>query len=486
MRSPYQAFFHAQPSGSTILRRQGPEVFIVEDANLAAEKAGEWKEKTRADILGQDVTVVFPGVREHGLLDAFIATLDTQQPMDLGTMTYEDENVERNVFTIQLLPLGPDRLSVYYRNITQEQRLLRELEEQTLLLKRAEEMAQVGHWRINLETEALYWSDAVYAIHGRDPEAYKPMLAEGIQAYHPDDQERVAALVGEAISRGAPFAFEARLVQPDGTIRHVASKGECSTDKDGKVVSVFGVFMDVTERVAAQRQLERQAEALKESNAELEQFAYVASHDLKEPLRTIGGFAQLLDRRYARELDDEANEFLQFITSGVGRMQALIDALLSYSRVGRHELRKQPVALEDVVKSKINDLAQLIYDRRAQVTYGSLPTVHADPSLLPLLMQNLIGNGIKFSQEDVPTIHITARHMPGHWRIGVRDNGIGIAPEQQRRIFDMFQRLHGVGEYDGTGIGLAISRKVVERHGGKIWVESDAGRGATFYFTLPD
>ncbi len=226
---------------------------------------------------------------------------------------------------------------------------------------------------------------------------------------------------------------------------------------------------------------------LERSNQQLEQFAYVASHDLQEPLRMIGSYAQLIDRRYAGRLDSEGQEFLGYITDGSRRMKAMVDALLAYSRVQRGELRRRPVAAAEAVAAALANLQRALAETGAEVTCGDLPTVSGDAALLATLFQNLIGNAVKYRHpERPPRITITARRDgAAGWRFAVADNGIGIPPEQAERIFRIFQRLHRPQDYAGTGIGLAISRTIVERHGGRIWVESDGAAGAVFRFTLP-
>lgn len=225
---------------------------------------------------------------------------------------------------------------------------------------------------------------------------------------------------------------------------------------------------------------------LQRSNSELEQFAYIASHDLAEPLRTITGFTELFARRYSDSLDEQADRYIEHIINGTTRMQQLIDDLLAYSRVGRVEITPEPFELGGTLAQVCASLSGAIAEHRAEITHDELPTVFADPQQMSQVLQNLVGNAIKFQAPgEVPRIHVSAQRADAHWRIDVHDNGIGIDPRFTHRIFRMFQRLHAQHEYSGTGIGLAICQRIVERNGGRIWVDSQPGAGSTFSFTIP-
>jgi signal transduction histidine kinase len=241
---------------------------------------------------------------------------------------------------------------------------------------------------------------------------------------------------------------------------------------------------EISNRQRAESALLKSNQELARSNAELEQFAYVASHDLQAPLATIASYAQLLEKRYKDQLDPQANKFIGNIVQGCTRMQTLIDDLLEYSRVGRRQKPFQVIDCNQVVEQAIANLQAVIRDTQAVVTYSELPEVTGDISQLVQLFQNLVGNAIKYRYEAPPVVRVSACKHDNKWLFSVSDNGIGIAQQHQERIFQIFQRLHTQREYSGTGIGLAICQKIVERHGGSIWVESEPGQGSTFHFTI--
>jgi light-regulated signal transduction histidine kinase (bacteriophytochrome) len=231
--------------------------------------------------------------------------------------------------------------------------------------------------------------------------------------------------------------------------------------------------------------LGRQSLELERSNAELEQFAYVASHDLQEPLRKVASFCQALERRYHGQLDERADQYIDFAVDGAKRMQVLINDLLAFSRVGRSGREPEPVDLNEMAIRAQSALASAIEESGAQVNVGRLPVVLGERPLLASLLQNLIGNAIKFRGEHPPLVRIEARREDEQWHFSCSDNGIGVDPEYAERIFVIFQRLHTKDAYPGTGIGLAMCRKIVEYHGGRMWLVTDHSPGARFDFTLP-
>ncbi|MBN1455076.1 MAG: PAS domain S-box protein [Methanomicrobia archaeon] len=267
-------------------------------------------------------------------------------------------------------------------------------------------------------------------------------------------------------------------------------------DAKGTIYGALETLQDITERKKAEEELQKYHEHLEElvkartaelerSNAELQQFAYVASHDLQEPLRMISSYLQLLERRYKGRLDADADDFIFYAVDGAKRMQALINDLLAYSRVQTRGKPFEPTDAEQVLNLTLKNLQPAIEESNAKITHDPLPTVIVDEVQLVQVFQNLIGNAIKFRGDEPPRIHISAEKGANEWLFSVSDNGIGIEPQYTDKIFGIFQRLHSAQDYPGTGIGLAVCKRIVERHGGRIWVDSEPGKGSTFYFAIP-
>ena len=278
--------------------------------------------------------------------------------------------------------------------------------------------------------------------------------------------------------RGIAGGDLSRTVSVEGTpeIERLAA------DIDAMRLQILGELDRLSE---ANQAIEAQSIELQRSNADLEQFAYVASHDLQEPLRKIAGFCQLLERRYRGQLDDRADEYIDFVVDGAKRMQDLINDLLSFSRVGRNTAGFEPLELAAIVDDALANLRTALEESGADIEVGSLPAVVGDRRLLVALFQNLIGNALKFRDRDQPVVRIDAIRDGERWVVSVADNGIGIDPEYGEQIFTIFQRLHSRTDYEGTGIGLALAKKIVEHHGGSIWLDDEVAEGATFRFSRP-
>jgi signal transduction histidine kinase len=297
-------------------------------------------------------------------------------------------------------------------------------------------------------------------------------------ANEPDfGRSEVASAAGLRSGLAFPILIELRTV---GVLEFFADRPAEPDPVLLGVMAQIGVQLGrVVERVRARAELER-------SNADLEAFAYLASHDLAEPLRSVAGFVSLLGRRYRDRLDEEGHELIAYVVDGVGRMQAMIDDLLLYSRAGTVDLRPERVPAGEVAAAALRDLGPAVAERGASVEIGDLPEVQADPSQLQRVFQNLLSNAIKYTAAGVaPRVVISGRAANGGWELVVADNGIGIAPDDAERVFDMFARASGGTQAEGAGLGLAICRRIVERHGGRLWVEPNAGGGSMFRLVLP-
>jgi len=275
------------------------------------------------------------------------------------------------------------------------------------------------------------------------------------------------------------------LIAKNGKEIPIADSGAPIKNDKGNIIGVILIFRDIAERRKKEKELQQIMADLKCSNEELQQFAYIASHDLQEPLRMVASYTQLLAKRYKDKFDEDANEFIKYAVDGANNMKVLIENLLEYSAIQTRGNPFEFTNCEEVLKDVLLNLHKIIREIDVKITYDYLPNVMVDKTQLLQVFQNLIGNAIKFRSEDPVRIHISAKKIKKNWQFSVKDNGIGIDPEYFDRIFIIFQRLHSKSEYPGTGIGLALCKRIIERHNGKIWVESEVGKGSTFHFTIP-
>ncbi len=311
------------------------------------------------------------------------------------------------------------------------------------------------------------------------------MVGQSVLLLFPEDlRAQFPTGVMAPLREHGQYEMETRQKRKSGEECYIHLSLSLRRDQQGTPTGIIGYGIDITARKQAEDALRHQAAELRRSNEELQQFSYVASHDLQEPLRMVATFMDLLARRYHGKLDAEAQEFIGYALEGAKRMKVLIDDLLAYSRVGTRREPFVPVDCEEVLQQTLQDLRLTVAESGAVITHDPLPTVRASKLELALLLQNLLSNALKFRNAAPLRIHLSAQQRGTEWLFSVRDNGIGIDPKHAERIFEIFQRLHTRQEYPGTGIGLAICKKIVDRHGGRIWVESTPGQGATFFFTL--
>jgi PAS domain S-box-containing protein len=371
-----------------------------------------------------------------------------------------------------------------YDDITARRKAEEALRQSEERFRRTFELAGSGLAQVSLDGGFLRANPRVCEIFGYSETELRALRVKDIS--HPEDRDladepRARVIAGELNSA----RLEKRYIRKDGRVIWVNIAIAMERDAEGRALYAISVLDDVTERRQAEAALREAHEELKRSNSELEQFAYVASHDLQEPLRMVSSYTQLLVRRYHEKFDADAREFMGYVVDGATRMKQLIEDLLAYSRVGTRSKEFKRIELEKSVRRAVTNLKAAIDESGAAVTYDPLPALPADEVQLAQVFQNLMGNALKFRAQAAPKIHVTVEDRGESYEFAVRDNGIGIEPQYFERIFMVFQRLHNKGEYAGTGIGLAIVKKVVERHGGHVRVESKLGAGSAFIFTLP-
>lgn len=432
------------------------------------------------------------GVVAASLLVAFMVSTVLQRQISEPILALADTAhaiADRGDYSVRATKGSDDELGLLTDAFNQ---MLTRIDEQDRALREGEERlnlalmsSSVGTWSWNIVENSLIWDDYIHPLFGLEPKTFPGRFEDFVQLVHPDDRERLGQVVDKTLENDAPYDPEYRVVWPDGTVRCLASRGKVYRDPTGRPMRMTGVCWDITEQKRAEERLRALLGELERSNRELEQFAYVASHDLQEPLRMVSSYTQLLEQRYRDKLDDDAREFINYAVDGARRMQRLINDLLEFSRVSTRGRRLEPVDANEVLGTVRANLSAAVEEAGALVTNEELPTVTADPTQLGQLLQNLIGNAIKFHGARSPRVHIAACERAVEWVFTVKDNGIGIDQEYFDRIFVIFQRLHVAADYPGTGIGLAVCKRIVERHGGRIWVESEPGNGAAFFFSIP-
>jgi PAS domain S-box-containing protein len=383
-------------------------------------------------------------------------------------------------------------VACHSRNITQNRKYQSELWQLNQKLETAQKLAKLGYWELNIQTNELFWTHEVYSIWGRHPSNFQPSFQQFMETLHPDDRDEFLKKRNLVLTGQESLDIEHRILLPDGSIRYVHEKGNLVKDQFGKQARYSGTVQDITLRKLYEQQLEKanqelseRAEQLSRSNAELERFAFIASHDLQEPLRMVSSFLQLVEKRYTEKLDETGRQYISYAVGGAERMKKLINDLLAYSRLENTAVDYSTVEMSQVLKEAVANLQESIAESKAQLHIDSMPILaKGNFSGLVQLMQNLIGNAIKYRGDKPPVITINAKEDAAYWQFSVSDNGIGIEADYFEKIFIIFQRLHNMSEYSGTGIGLAICKKIAEQHGGKIWVFSKEGEGSTFYFTI--
>jgi len=326
------------------------------------------------------------------------------------------------------------------------------------------------------------WNAAAKRLYGyTQGEAIGKNVSIIVPPGRPNELADILTMVGtgECLS-----SFHTTRLRKDGSEIPVSLTVSPIKDACGQITGASTIARDIAQQIRDDDELKRSHQALAERNEELQQFAYVASHDLREPLRTVRSFCELFRENYQGQLDEQADRWIDFMVDGVSRMHNLIDDLLTYSRLESHAKPTVSTDLNKILVNVLKDMKVSLGENAAEITCDTLPTLQVEPTQTAQLFQNLIDNSVKYRRDESLRIHVGAKQTGGHWTFSVSDNGIGIEPEFHDKVFEMFKRLHPRDKYSGTGIGLAVCRKIVHRHGGRMWLESEAGDGTTFYFSI--
>lgn len=398
------------------------------------------------------------------------------------------QNGEDFLCEVALTPVtlvGQSALLVVWHDLTERQKTQQALIESEERLRLSLDNSKQGFWDWNILSGEVVLDDRWSESIGFAPGDLPNRIASLERAVHPEDFPRVQAILAEHFAgREELYCVDYRVRFKTGEWVWVNATGRvCRRDADGRPLRMIGTVQDISERKNSEQILAQRAAELARSNAELEQFAYAASHDLREPLRMVQSFCGLLEEDYSERLDETARRYIGFAVDGAGRMQRLVDDLLEFSRVGRSNETLEAIPLKEVVESAWKNLAAAVVDSNARIELGELPTIFGDRGRLEQVFQNLLGNAVKFRGADAPLIRVSAARTGEEWRITVSDNGIGIDAEHVPQLFTVFRRLHTRDEYEGTGIGLALCKRIVEFHGGRIWLESALGQGTRVHFT---
>lgn len=427
----------------------------------------------RSEVIGRTHRELFPDESSYYWVRALGQVALSGQPAHLDHYA-SDRGRHYQAIVYQL---EPGRFAAILSDVTERMHAVAELQRMDRIVKLAQKAGQSGVWEWDLATDAMTWSEEHFLLFGLESTA-SPTLQVWLSLIHEDDQGRVRTRLQELIRDSrTEFTAEFRRITRTG-VRWFEVRAQVISS-EGRAEKVVGITTDITQR----KRLERD---LLDSNHDLERFAYVASHDLQEPLRNITAFCQLLERQNRGRLEAESEQFLDIIVGGSRRMSTLISDLLQYSRVASDTSAPAPVDLNRVLETSLDNLKVQIEKSQARIIAEPLPTLSGIESLLVRVFQNLISNAIKYrSQARTPVVQVSAQRVNAEWLFSVVDNGIGFDKEYVKDIFTIFKRLHGAQEYSGAGIGLSIVKRVVERHGGRVFVETEIGQGSTFYFTLP-
>lgn len=494
----FQGFVEQSTDGITLVDQEG---FIIEwspgmekltgiDADHSiGEKVWEVQmQMAPRERRNAAVQETYKAISEEILQTGVVKTDFQRMETDFENMVGEQKSMQIATFPIKTE--NGTMIGSIHRDMSERKQAEARLHKITRELQEAQRIANLGSWSNNLETGETLWSDQVYRIFGYEPETDLLPVEIFDHHIHPDDKEAYIQTITSYFNDLEQNEFKdltLRIISSQGEVKHLSTSGEHFTDSNGRRVGARGTIFDITETKKAEDELKRITSDLERSNKELEQFAYIASHDLQEPLRKIQAFGDRLQSKYKGALDKRGRDYLTRMEESANRGQLMVEALLTYSRVSK---QGEPFILTDlnqILNEVRSDLGVLIENCKGTVKVEILPVIYADPAQMRQLFQNLIGNGLKFHEPDhAPTVKVSSSKLsPNRVQISIKDNGIGIESEYFERIFQPFQRLNTRQEFEGSGIGLAVCRRIAERHGGSISVESTPGRGSNFIITLP-
>jgi PAS domain S-box-containing protein len=419
-------------------------------------------------------------------------TLDTDANILSGfpVTVFENSYIHKNGKIVPMLWSsnwdGSDKITYCIaKDITEKKIAERKLFDSETRLKEAQAIAHTGNFEMDVEDYTEVWSDEMFTNLGIKKHGATPSMKLFLSFVHPDDAAYMQTGLEECLRTLEGSAFNFKFIRKDGGLRYGYSQCVFELEKNNKPLRIFGIFQDVTEIKLAEIEREKLVHNLRLRNDELEQFAYVASHDLQEPLRMVTSFMGQLERRYGDVIDERGKQYINFAVDGAKRMRLIILDLLDFSRVGKKEDQTIEIDFNNLVNEVLVLYRKRIDEVNGKIVFNGLPTLHTYKAPLKQVFQNLISNSLKYHKTgEAPVIEIACNETASHFQFSVKDNGIGISAEYFDKIFIIFQRLHNKDEYSGTGMGLAIVKKIVENLGGKVWVESREGVGSTFHFTL--
>ena len=477
----------------------GAHMYRLDDADRLVfigynRKAGEMLGIDHTKLLGLTLEEAFPGNVGTETPDAYRRVARDGGTYDLDQYGYDAGGIA-GVFEVHAFNFGPQRVSVFFRDVTEKRKAELALRDANAMLAVAQRAAGAGIWNWDIVADKLTWTPEFLELFGLPPES-EASFETWRAAVHPQDVKQAESQIARAIDEHMPLVNEYRVVLPDGAVRWISALGTAAYGDDGRPLRMSGICLDIDERKRREEEIRALNEQLEQrvtertrelslTNRELQEFVYSVSHDLRSPLRALDGFSMVLLEDYSDVLDDEGRGHLERVRAAAQHMAELIDALLALSRVGRREVDLRFVDLAVTARTIADELTEAEPERLVTITIADELTTHTDEALADIVLRNLLGNAWKFtSLKDEATIEVGSLRKRGSTVFYVRDDGAGFDPAHAGAMFRPFQRLHGQGEFPGTGIGLATVQRALDKLGGRCWAEGAPGKGATFFFTL--